>query len=120
MKAKLFAITIASAISMPVFAQSGVEIHGSVDAFVGSTKIGDQRASAMGSSGLSNSWIGFSGTEQLGHGLKAHFSLEREFDVDEISERIPPSPGGGLARRGRRCLPQAHVSAAFPGSECSA
>ena len=44
--------------------------------------------------------------------------LERLFD--EISERIPPSPGGGLTRRGRQCLPRAHVSAAFPGSECSA
>ena len=45
---------------------------------------------------------------------------DRFVPLDEISERIPPSPGGGLARRGRQCLPRAHLSAAFPGSECSA
>ena len=51
---------------------------------------------------------------------KAGSKLDPLGVFDEISERVLPSPGGGLARRGRRCLPQAHVSAAFPGFECGA
>jgi len=80
MKVKILTLAIVSAISFPAFAQ--IEVNGSVDAFVGTTKFGDARTNAVDSSGLIKSWIGISGTEVLGDGLKAHVVLEREFDVD--------------------------------------
>lgn len=80
MKAKICALAIASVISIPAFAQ--IELNGSVDAFVGTTKLGDVRTDSVDSSGLAKSWVGISGTEVLGGGLKAHVGLEREFDID--------------------------------------
>ena len=56
-------------------AQSSVEVSGLVDVFAGSIKnSGDAgRKSVVDSGGLTTSWFGFKGTEDLGGGLKANF-----------------------------------------------
>jgi predicted porin len=58
-------------------AQSSVQLMGTIDAFVGSLKApGDAgRTTAVNSGGMTTSWYGFKGTEDLGGGLKASFAL---------------------------------------------
>jgi predicted porin len=57
-------------------AQSAVQITGLIDIYAGSLhRSGDSRISTVGSSGMSTSYWGFKGTEDLGGGLKAHFNL---------------------------------------------
>lgn len=58
-------------------AQSTVTISGLIDAYVGSTRMaGDAgRTNVVGSGGMTTSWLGFSGTEDLGGGLNANFKL---------------------------------------------
>lgn len=67
----------ASALSTHAVAQTSVQISGTVDAYVGSTKrSGDGgRTSGVESSGMETSWWGFKGREELGGGLQAHFAL---------------------------------------------
>jgi predicted porin len=58
-------------------AQSSVTISGLVDAYVGSMRnAGDAGStSVVGSSGMTTSWLGFKGSEDLGGGLKSYFNL---------------------------------------------
>lgn len=58
-------------------AQSSVQFTGIVDTFAGAMKMaGDaNRQSVVDSSGLTTSWFGFKGTEDLGGGLKASFAV---------------------------------------------
>lgn len=69
-------------------AQSSVEVSGLVDAFAGSIKnSGDAgRKSVVDSGGLTTSWFGFKGTEDLGGGLKANFQLTSFIKVDTGSQ----------------------------------
>lgn len=52
--------------------------------YVGSVQYaGDaKRKSTVGSGGMTTSWLGFSGTEDLGGGLKAHFALDSFVRMD--------------------------------------
>jgi len=61
----------------PVHAQSSVAISGLVDVYVASTRMAGApgRVTELGSGGLTTSWIGFRGTEDLGGGLKATYAL---------------------------------------------
>ena len=65
-------------------AQSSVKLYGYVEAAVGSFKaVGDQSAVTKVQSGdMMTSFIGFSGVEDLGGGLKAEFALESFLGVD--------------------------------------
>ncbi len=73
-------------------AQSSVQLSGMVDAYVGSIKMaGDaDRRTAVNSGGMTTSWFGFSGTEELGGGLKAGFALTSFIQVDDGTQgRFP-------------------------------
>ena len=65
-------------------AQSSVEVSGLVDVFAGSIKnSGDAgRKSVVDSGGLTTSWFGFKGSEDLGGGAKALFNLESGLNAD--------------------------------------
>ncbi|OWW20387.1 porin [Noviherbaspirillum denitrificans] len=88
MKVKVFPLcALAIAMSCAAHAQSTVTIYGVSDVFLGSIKntggTGPQgSALAVNSGGLTTSFIGFRGDEDLGSGLKAVFSLESYMRVD--------------------------------------
>lgn len=77
-------IAISAAVALPAMAQSSVEVTGLVDNYVGSMKYsGDTgRTNSVNSGGLTTSWFGFKGTEDLGGGLKAKFNLTSFFRAD--------------------------------------
>lgn len=78
MMKKVIALAIAGLSASVAFADaSNVTIYGVADAYVGNTraKNGD-RITGVQSNGLSESRLGFKGTEDLGNGLKANFKLE--------------------------------------------
>ncbi len=73
----LMALSAALLCASAAHAQSTVQITGLVDLYAGSLKFaGDaNKTNVLGSGGLTTSWIGFQGTEDLGGGLKAGFNL---------------------------------------------
>lgn len=77
MKKNLIALSAAMLCITAVHAQSSVQLTGVVDMYAGSMKFaGDQdKTNMVGSGGMTTSWFGFKGTEDLGGGLKAHFNL---------------------------------------------
>jgi predicted porin len=62
-------------------AQSSVDLYGLVDAYVGSIKMDGAaaRTSTVGSNGMSTSFYGIAGSEDLGGGYRAVFALEGFF-----------------------------------------
>ena len=83
MQKKLIALAVAGLVSAPVFAQSNVTIYGVADAYMGFGSHGDNDMAAVNSGGLSGSRLGFRGTEDLGNGLKAVFTFEQGYKVDD-------------------------------------
>jgi predicted porin len=89
------------AVSSAAFAQSSVTIYGKVDMglsnAIGGTNAGaldllPTQALAKAETGLneaSGSRVGFRGTEDLGGGLKANFTLEHRFKPDTGAESVP-------------------------------
>ncbi len=77
MKKTLIALGAALVCGTAAHAQSSVTITGLSDLYVGSMKMaGDaSRRSVVNSGGMTTSWFGFKGTEDLGGGLKANFQL---------------------------------------------
>lgn len=61
-------------------AQSGVQIYGTIDEYAGRTEtrtaVGTSTVNGVNNGGLTTSFIGFRGTEDLGGGLRALFGLE--------------------------------------------
>jgi predicted porin len=90
MKKTLLALALTGAFASGAFAQN-VTLSGLVDAYVGSIQYsGDKRVLALNSGGMTTSWWGISGTEDLGGGLKASFKLSSFFRVDSGSSgRFP-------------------------------
>lgn len=85
MQKKLIALAIAGLASTAAFAQSNVQIYGSID--MGVSHRGDSRTGASSQtaidSGISDgNRLGFKGSEDLGNGLKAVFTLETGFLSD--------------------------------------
>ncbi|ANH72363.1 gram-negative porin family protein [Ralstonia insidiosa] len=81
------ALAVASALgamSAGAQAQSSVTLYGLVDAWAGMTKnLGaSDRAAVVNSGGMSTSYWGMKGNEDLGNGLKAIFALEAFFRPD--------------------------------------
>ncbi|WP_313953045.1 porin, partial [Accumulibacter sp.] len=89
MQKKLIALAVAGLASGAAFAQSNVTIYGIADAAYvygsGGTPTGvsgNYKFSGIQSGYLSGSRLGFKGTEDLGNGLKAIFTLEYSLSVD--------------------------------------
>ncbi|MBK7685506.1 MAG: porin [Rhodocyclaceae bacterium] len=76
MQKKLIALAIAGLASSAAFAQSNVTIYGIVDVAYTHSSSGSSSTSGIDSGGWSSSRMGFRGTEDLGDGLKALFTLE--------------------------------------------
>ncbi len=107
--------------SHSAWAQSGtVQLSGLVDLYAGSMKFaGDgERRTTVGSNGMTTSWIGVTGTEELGGGLKAGFALtsflrpttgaQGRFDSDTFWSRdanLSLSSSLGTVRLGRWMAP---------------
>ena len=74
--AGMFGLFAASA----AHAQSSVQLYGQVDEWVGATKFPDgDRAWNVGGGGMSTSYFGMKGSEDLGGGYKTVFALEAFF-----------------------------------------
>ncbi|CAM2183266.1 Porin [Burkholderia latens] len=77
---KLIAAAACVAAAAPVHAQSSVSLYGQVDEWVGATKFpGSDRAWNVSGGGMSTSYWGLHGAEDLGNGYKAIFTLESFF-----------------------------------------
>ncbi len=83
MQKKLIALAIAGLVSAPAFAQSNVTIYGVADAGLAYGDHGESEFQGVLNGVLSGSRIGFRGTEDLGNGLKAVFTLEQGFDIGD-------------------------------------
>jgi predicted porin len=81
MQKKLIALAIAGLVSAPAFAQSNVTVYGVADAGLAYGDHGEGDFQGVLSGVLSGSRLGFRGTEDLGNGLKAVFTLEQGFDI---------------------------------------
>lgn len=84
MKKSLLALAVLSAFAGVASAQNNVTVYGVVDAglnFANSTK--ESGRWALSSGQQSGSRIGFKGTEDLGGGLSAVFTLENGFNTDD-------------------------------------
>ncbi|QTQ35764.1 porin [Aromatoleum petrolei] len=88
MQKKLIALAIAGLASAPVFAQTNVTIYGVADAAIGAGHSDDNDFRGVVGGVLSGNRIGFRGTEDLGNGLKAVFTLEQGFSIDNGTEHI--------------------------------
>ena len=86
MQKKLIALAVAALASGAAFAQSNVQIYGAID--MGFSHRGDSFLKGVKSqnaidSGISDgNRLGFKGTEDLGNGLKALFTMEAGFLAD--------------------------------------
>lgn len=88
MHRNLLVLAIAGLCASAAHAQSSVQLTGVTDVYVGSLKMaGDTgRRTAVNSGGMTTSWFGFKGTEDLGGGLKANFALTSFIQVDDGSQ----------------------------------
>lgn len=70
-------------LAMQAQAQSSVQLMGLADLYAGSVKYaGQSRNAVLGSGGLTTSWWGLKGTEDLGSGLKADFNITAFMRMD--------------------------------------
>ncbi|MFM0738022.1 porin [Paraburkholderia xenovorans] len=70
----------AAALSAPTYAQSSVQLYGLIDSYVGVVKNpGGHAAAVMQGGGMSTSFWGLKGTEDLGGGYTTFFVLESYF-----------------------------------------
>lgn len=83
MQKKLIALAVAGLASTAAFAQSNVTVYGVVDMYGASAGAdGAKRTTSINSGGWTGSRLGFKGTEDLGNGLKAIFTLEYGLTTD--------------------------------------
>lgn len=85
MQKKLIALAIAGLVSAPAFAQSNVTVYGIVDAAIGVGSADDNDFRGVVGGVLSGNRFGLKGSEDLGNGLKAVFTLEQGFNIDDGS-----------------------------------
>ncbi|QXZ10243.1 porin [Comamonas sp. Y33R10-2] len=120
---KAFAATLTTialaAASLSAQAQSSVQLTGTIDSYAGSVKLaGQERVASVGSGGMTTSWWGIKGTEDLGGGLKADFNITSffrgdtgapgRFDADPFFSRdanVGLSGGFGRVSLGRGLAP---------------
>lgn len=80
----LAGLTLAAMPMQNALAQSNVEIYGLIGVYAGSIKRSDAtpRVTQLGHGGLTTSYLGFRGREDLGGGMKAIFQIENFFQPD--------------------------------------
>lgn len=101
MQKKLIALAVAGLASTAAFAQSNVTVYGIVDAYVGQIRAdGSHTQTVVNSGGLSTSRLGFKGSEDLGNGLKALFTLEYALAADQNATIGGMGAGGTNAYSG--------------------
>lgn len=83
-------------------ADSDVQVYGLIGSYLGSIKRSDnvQRITQVGSGGLTTSWWGVRGSEDLGGGTTAIFQLEQFFQPDTGGAGRSASDPGGFSRSG--------------------
>ncbi|RJF95312.1 porin [Noviherbaspirillum saxi] len=83
-KYPVLAAAIAILAAQGAFAQTSITVQGAVDVFAGSLKnSGDTaRRAVVNSGGMTTSYFGFKGSEDLGGGLKADFALNGFYQAD--------------------------------------
>jgi predicted porin len=86
MKKHIIAAAVAAAVAVPAMAQ--VTISGNIEAGMASIKAGTTAAASYTQAGVQSQIIGtpeirFSGTEDLGGGLKATFAISMEYHADD-------------------------------------
>jgi predicted porin len=121
LKQLLLLTALGAAFASPAIAQTSVTVSGVVDSYVGSMRYSGDAASqsVVNSGGLTTSWFGFKGTEDLGGGLKATFNLtsfiksdtgaQGRFPGDTLFSRdanVGLSGGFGAITLGRGLAPQ--------------
>jgi predicted porin len=86
----------------PARADSGVQVYGLVGSYLGTIKRSDNvdRTTVVGSGGLTTSWWGIRGSEDLGGDTKAIFQLEQFFQPDTGGAGRSPSDPSGFSRSG--------------------
>ena len=108
MKKTLIALAALGAMAGVAQAQSSVTLYGVADAFVGrittKTQVGAAAESKLSQSvvngsGLSSSRWGLRGTEDLGGGMSAVFTLESGFDISTGANANPAAQGNTLFGR---------------------
>lgn len=84
MKKSMILATSLTAFVVGAQAQSTVQLNGLADVYVGSMRMAGDATSktVVGSGGMTTSWWGMSGTEDLGNGMKASFMLTSFFQTD--------------------------------------
>lgn len=84
MKKTTILATGLTALALGAQAQSTVQLAGLVDVYAGSMRMAGDAVSksVVGSGGLTTSWWGMTGSEDLGGGLKAGFALTAFFRAD--------------------------------------
>jgi predicted porin len=85
MKKTLIALSVLAA-SGAAMAQSSVTLYGIADVWVGKVK---NESAKMGDGGVSTSRIGFKGSEDLGGGLKAIFTIEQKLQLTNGGTNAP-------------------------------
>jgi predicted porin len=82
--AAVLAVACGAGASADALAIDNVQIYGLIGSYVGSIKRSDSidRTTVVGSGGLTTSYLGFRGDEDLGGGLHAMFQLENFFQPD--------------------------------------
>lgn len=83
MKKIVITLAVLGAAAGAAQAQSSVVIYGALDAYLESGRNGQSTVTRVQNGGATPSRIGFRGTEDLGGGLKAIFSLETGINVDD-------------------------------------
>ncbi|MFT4192685.1 MAG: porin [Comamonas sp.] len=81
MSKKAIALAIAGAFSMGAFAQSSVTIYGKIDVGYSYSNISSTKFTQAANQ-VNGGRIGFTGTEDLGNGLRAGFVVEQGFSAD--------------------------------------
>jgi len=103
LKSKRFAqalILSAGLFAEGAFAQSSVQLYGIIDAFVGEKKLlGGHSAVLSGNGGMTSSFWGMRGSEDIGGGTSVIFALESYFNVQNGQYGRPGFPSDGLFSR---------------------
>lgn len=101
MKTGMWALLLGAALfGEGAHAQSSVQLYGTIDAFVGYKKPMSGRSSVLaGNGGMTASFFGMRGSEDLGGGTKVIFDLESYFNVQNGTMGRTGFPNDGLFSR---------------------
>lgn len=133
MQKKIIALAIAGLASTAAFAQTNVTIYGVADAGLAWQNNGvGQDTVAFLSGALAGNRLGFKGTEDLGNGLKAVFTLEQGYNINDGTQTTSgvqfqrqafvglSSAKAGSLTLGRQYAPGYYASCAYDALVCSA